>query len=255
MICLAIETTGQSAGCALAITRSSVENTPADNVFGKPVGAEDQLIMETYIKTSSNHSVKLMPMLRKMCEIAQVDTGDIGCVACSAGPGSFTGLRIGAATAKSVAFALDIGIVPVPTLDALAYNVYDTNALIAPVMDARRGQVYTAFYEWASIDGQRRLKPLTDCMADDASAIVGMLAKWGRRVVFLGDGVQLAIDAARTVGLPDFCVAPANILLQRAGSVALLGLDYYDKRMIHPHEFKPFYLRQSQAERERGVSL
>jgi tRNA threonylcarbamoyladenosine biosynthesis protein TsaB len=211
--------------------------------------------METYIKTSSNHSVKLMPMMQKMCEIAQVDISDIGCVACSAGPGSFTGLRIGAATAKSIAFALDIAVVPVPTLDALAYNVYDINALIAPLMDARRGQVYTSFYEWAAIDGRFKLKPLTACMADDARTIVGMLAQLKRPVVFIGDGAHLAVNAARDIGLQNFSVAPPHMLLQRAASVALLGLDYYEERKIHPHEFKPFYLRQSQAERERGVSL
>ncbi len=94
------------------------------------------------------HSQTILPMIDEISHKIELDLSTVDYIACSCGPGSFTGLRIGAATAKGLALGGNIDVVAVPTLDALAYNVFDTDAIICPIMDARRQQVYTAFYQW-----------------------------------------------------------------------------------------------------------
>ena len=125
---LAIDTTGQTASVAVL--------------------EDDTLLAEYTINYHMTHSQTIMPMIEQICNMIKLNKNEIDYIACSCGPGSFTGLRIGAATAKGLALGLDISVVAVPTLDALAYNIFDTSAVICPIMDARRQQVYTAFYQW-----------------------------------------------------------------------------------------------------------
>ena len=104
------------------------------------------LTAEYTVNHKKTHSQTLMPMLDEICKMTELDRGSLDAVAVSSGPGSFTGLRIGAATAKGIGMALRIPLIAVPTLAALAYNFWGTSALICPLMDARRGQVYQALY-------------------------------------------------------------------------------------------------------------
>ena len=104
------------------------------------------LTAEYTVNHKKTHSQTLLPMLDEICRMAELDKTKIDAIAVSAGPGSFTGLRIGAATAKGLGLALERPIVPVPTLEGLAYNLYGTDALICPVMDARRSQVYNGLF-------------------------------------------------------------------------------------------------------------
>ena len=109
---------------------------------------EEQLIAEYTLNYKKTHSQTLLPMLDEIVKMTELDLNEIDAIAVAAGPGSFTGLRIGSATVKGLGLALNKPIVSVPTLEGIAYNLYGTDALICPMMDARRKQVYTGLYEF-----------------------------------------------------------------------------------------------------------
>ena len=109
----------------------------------------DNLIAEYTMNYKKTHSQTLLPMLDEVKKMIELDLSTLDAIAVAAGPGSFTGLRIGSATAKGLGLALNLPIVPVKTVDALAYNLYGTDKLVCPLMDARRNQVYTGIYSFA----------------------------------------------------------------------------------------------------------
>ena len=153
---LAIEASGKVAGCALLEGGAGPE--------------EDVLLGEFSLQTGLTHSETLMPMLEKLLEGLKTDIHEVDCLALTGGPGSFTGLRIGAAAVKGLAFALDKPIIPVPTTEALAANLFMYEGdLVCPIMDARRGQVYTGLYRFENgklktAVGQQAV-PLEDILA------------------------------------------------------------------------------------------
>ena len=108
---------------------------------------DDLLVAEYSVNYKKTHSQTLLPMLDEIVKMTELDLNTIDAIAVAAGPGSFTGLRIGAATAKRIALVLDKPILPVPTVDSLAFNLFGTQDLVCPIMDARRHQVYTGIYE------------------------------------------------------------------------------------------------------------
>lgn len=227
---LGIDTTGQTASAALL--------------------EDERLIAEFTLNYKLTHSQTIMPMIAEIIEKSETDKASIDCIACAAGPGSFTGLRIGAATAKGFALALDKPIVAVPTLDALAYNVFESGKIICPIMDARRNQVYAAFYMWEN----GRLLRLTDHMAESIERVIEIAEMLEQEVIFLGDGVP--VHRARLEENEDFLFAPAHCNLQRAASVAALGRILAEDGMAKPgEELELIYLRKSQAEREREERL
>ena len=123
-------------------------------------GEEEAVLLAEYtINYKKTHSQTLLPMLDEIVKMTELDLDTIDAVATAAGPGSFTGLRIGSATAKGLGFALNKPLVAVPTLDALAFNLYGTENLICPLMDARRNQVYTGIYEFHQGRLQRLMEP------------------------------------------------------------------------------------------------
>ena len=109
---------------------------------------DDNLLAEYTVNYKKTHSQILLPMLDEIVKMTEFDLNTLDAVAVAAGPGSFTGLRIGSATAKGLGLALDKPLIPVPTVEALAYNLYDVSGLVCPIMDARRGQVYTGIYRF-----------------------------------------------------------------------------------------------------------
>ena len=125
------------------------------------VVSDDNLIGEYTINYKKTHSQTLLPMLDEVAKMTELDLKTIDFIAVSAGPGSFTGLRIGSATAKGLALALDKQIVSVPTVDALAYNLWGSADVVCPLMDARRNQTYTGLY---SFDGKEDSRPIQGCM-------------------------------------------------------------------------------------------
>lgn len=211
------------------------------------VTENNTLLGEYTTNQKKTHSQTLLPMLEELVNRLELDLNTIDAIAVSMGPGSFTGLRIGSATAKGLGLALDKPIIPVPTIDALAFNLWGTDKLICPLMDARRQQAYTGLYTFKN--GQL-LTIIKQC-AVDISEIVEEVNKAGEPVVFLGDGVPVFKEyLAEYVTVP-YEFAPATCHIQRATSVAALGEALYGNGIVETaREYKPDYLRLSQAERE-----
>lgn len=207
----------------------------------------DELITVEYtVNYKKTHSQTLLPMIDTVASMVELDLSELDAIAVSGGPGSFTGLRIGAATAKGLGLALDKPLIHVPTVDALAYNMYGCEGLVCPMMDARRGQVYAGIYRMK--DGMEILKPQ---YAADLEELLDELGRMGEPVVFLGDGVPVSLDAIRQSCRVNWRLAPPNMNRQRAASVAALGAMYYRAgRTESAAEHTPDYLRLSQAERE-----
>ena len=217
-------------------------------VASAAVTEDDTLLAEYTICYKKTHSQTLLPMLDEIRKNIELDMSSIDAIAISAGPGSFTGLRIGSATAKGLGLALDKPLIAVPTLEAMAYNLYDTPGVICPIMDARRRQVYTGIYEFC--DG--KLQILENQMAVSVTEIAEKLNALGREVIFLGDGVPVYRKTLAEVMKIPYSFAPAHMNRQRASAVAVLGAQYYVQgRAESAMEHKPDYLRLSQAERER----
>ena len=210
-------------------------------------------IAEYTINYKKTHSQTLLPMLDEIVKMTDMNLDTIDAIAVAGGPGSFTGLRIGSATAKGLGLALKKPLIHIPTLEGLAYNLWGTDKIVCPIMDARRGQVYAGIYEF---DGQK-LHILEDQMAVPIEELGEKLKKYlkeGRRVTFLGDGVPVHKTKIKEEILPGEAVtfAPANMNRQRAASVGTLGMQYYKEGKIETAmEHEPEYLRVSQAERER----
>ena len=207
----------------------------------------DILLGEYTMNHKKTHSQTLLPMLDELAKMIELDLNTLDAIAVSMGPGSFTGLRIGSATAKGLGLALDKPIIPVPTVDALAYNIWDTDKQICPLMDARRQQAYTGLYQFE--DG-KLVTRIPQC-AVDISEIIEKVNETQKPVIFLGDGVPVFADyIAEHLTVP-YTYAPATCNRQRAASVAALGAVLYEQGIVeHAREHKPDYLRLSQAERE-----
>lgn len=210
----------------------------------------EQVIAEYTVNYKKTHSQTLLPMLDEVAKMVELDMGTIDAIAVAAGPGSFTGLRIGSATAKGLGLALGKPLVGVPTLHGLAYNLCGTDSIVCPIMDARRGQVYTGIYEFQG----NELIVLEDQMAVSIEELGEKLKKYDRKIIFLGDGVPVFRNVLTEEILAGKSVAfaPANMNRQRAASVGTLGIRYYKEGKIQTAaEHGPDYLRASQAERER----
>ncbi len=213
---------------------------------------EENVIAEYSVNHKKTHSQTLMPMLDEIVRMTETELESIDHIAVSVGPGSFTGLRIGVATAKGLGLALDKKLVAVPTLGAMAYNLCDYSGLVVPVMDARRNQVYTGIYRFED------QKPI--CVMDqtpmDSFELIQRIKELSRSdayaPIFLGDGVEVIKNALNEVD--DFKVkfALPHLSRQKASAVGLLAIELAKKgELVDASELKPVYLRLSQAERER----
>lgn len=215
----------------------------------------DNLIAEYTINHKKTHSQTLVPMLDEIRNMTELDMGTLDAIAVAAGPGSFTGLRIGSATAKGLGLALDKPIIAVPTVDALAYNLYGSDKVICPLMDARRNQVYTGLYKFTrqKQEAPYEMKQLLEQCAVDIREIADNINELGREVIFLGDGVSVFAEVLTNIIKVPYSFAPACCNRQRAACVAALGETLFEKGMLQTAaEHAPDYLRLSQAERERA---
>ena len=229
---------------SLAIESSSL-------VASAAILEDDVLIAEYTTNHKITHSQTLLPMINEIISMTNTDKKSIDAIAVSGGPGSYTGLRIGSATAKGIGMALDIPLIHVPTIDAMAYNAYGYNGIIVPIMDAKRSQVYTGIFRFddngfntilknSAISVDELLKNVLDVAADD-------------KILFIGDGIPAYknIIEDRLDGRVKYEFAPANMNRQRAASVAVLGACYMEQgKCENASEHLPEYLRLSQAERE-----
>lgn len=232
MLTLAIESTAVTASAAL------VRN--------------GELIGEYTLNSAGTHSATLLPMAEDILKKSNTDIDDIDLFACAAGPGSFTGVRIGAALIKGLAFAGEKPCVGVSSLEALAYNLSAHVGIICPVMNARRGQVYTAIF---SSDGSGNIQRL---MADSAIPTeelypqLDLYKNDGLDIRFVGDGYSIT----ESYGAKP---TPQRLRWQSAASVAAVAERIYgeteDKSAFAPELLLPVYLRLPQAQREREERL
>lgn len=211
------------------------------------VVTDDILTAEYTVNFKKTHSQTLLPMIDQVMNMLEMEPAEIDAIAVAGGPGSFTGLRIGGATAKGLGLALKKPLIHVPTVDAMAYNLWGSRALVCPIMDARRNQVYTGLYHV-----ERELETVKPQCAMDMGELIGELNDRGEPVIFLGDGVAVCRGQIEEQMKTEFSFAPASHNRQRAASVAALGMEYYKRGMSEAAaDFAPDYLRKSQAERER----
>ncbi len=252
---------------------------------------DDIMTAEYTVDFKKTHSQTLLPMLDEIVNLLELDLDTIDAIAVAGGPGSFTGLRIGAATAKGLGLALKKPLVHVPTVDAMAYNMWGTSGLVCPIMDAKRSQVYTGLYHVE--DG---LKVLMEQCPMDMRELARLLNERGERVIFLGDGVPVYRSIIEEEMQVSYGFAPAQMNRQRASCVAVLGMtallgagsgvgtgagavigagtgagavtgagtgagavtgagDYHGARLVSAADFAPDYLRKPQAERQREAEL
>jgi len=208
---------------------------------------EDTMLAEYTVNFKKTHSQTLLPMLQEIVKMIELDMETVDGIAVSSGPGSFTGLRIGSATAKGLGLALNKPIISVPTVDGLAYNLFGTDKLICPMMDARRNQVYTGLYCFKG----NELHKILDQRAVLVDEIIEEINQRGQNVIYLGDGSKVYEDIIRENTKVNFQFAPMHMNRQRAGAIGALGIQYYNKNQMQTAaQHQPIYLRLSQAERE-----
>ena len=220
---LALETSARAVSCAV------MED-------GAPVASAWQ-------QTGLTHSRTLMPMVEAMLQNSELRPEELDAVAVAAGPGSFTGIRIGVSAAKGLAWALGKPCVAVSTLEAMAAPLGCAEGLILCAMDARRQQIYNALFLAAG----GRLTRLIPDRAVALPLLAGELEKLNAPVFLVGDGAKLTASFLEEQGLP-YVLAPENLRWQSAWGVAMAAMD---KKPGDAHQLLPVYLRLSQAERER----
>ena len=209
---------------------------------------DEQTVAEYTVNYKKTHSQTLLPMLDEIVKMTEYDLNTIDAIAVAGGPGSFTGLRIGSATAKGLGLALDKPLIHVPTVDGMAYNLFGCKGLICPMMDARRNQVYTGIYRY-----ENQFEIVEEQMAISVEELIEKLNQYGEQVTFLGDGVPVYENLLKEGLKIPYSFAPAHVNRQSAAAVGALGMQYYKEGKIETaKEHQPDYLRLSQAERERA---
>ena len=209
---------------------------------------DEQTIAEYTVNYKKTHSQTLLPMLDEIVKMTEFDLSTVDAIAVAGGPGSFTGLRIGSATAKGLGLALDKPLIHIPTVDGMAYQLFGNGGLICPIMDARRNKVYTGIYRF-----ENDFEIVEAQMAISVQELIEKLNAYGEKVTFLGDGVPV-YKAQLEEGLRvEVSYAPAHMNRQSAAAVGALGMKYFiEGKTESAREHQPDYLRLSQAERERA---
>ena len=229
----------------LAIDSSSMVATVA-------ITTDGILNAEYTINHKKTHSQTLLPMIAEIVKMIEIDMDSIDAVAITGGPGSYTGLRIGSATAKGIGLALNKPIINVPTMDALAYNLYSSQYVICPIMDARRGQVYTGIYKFEETE-MKTIKPQCIMMIDE---LIKELDTIKESVMFLGDGVDVHKQLIDDIMDTKHYYAPVSMNRHKASTLGTIAEIYYKNGKTETaKEHKPEYLRLSQAERELKAKM
>lgn len=217
---------------------------------------EDEVMRAEYtVNYKKTHSQTLLPMIDEIVKMTETDLNQLDAIAVAGGPGSFTGLRIGSATAKGLGLALDKPIISVPTVLGLAYNYYGYPQPICPIMDARRGQVYTGIYCFRE---NKRIICLEQCAISLQELIVTIeemvsAGTMTENIVFLGDGVPVHRKCIDELLQVPHTFAPPHLNGQRAGALGVCAMQLAEEGKFETAaEHHPDYLRLSQAERERA---
>ena len=210
--------------------------------------SEDVLVAQTVINHKKTHSQKMMPQIEEMFRAAELMPSDVGAYAAAVGPGSFTGVRIGVATAKAMAQAADKPCVAVSTLEALAFSSKFFDGIVSPILDARRGQVYNALFE----GGKDGLTRICDDRALALDELLQQLKSTNKPVIFMGDATLVFKDEIIAALGEQAFFAPKISNLNLAGAVAEIGLERLKSGETTEYsKLVPSYIRLSQAEREK----
>ena len=216
------------------------------------VVTEDAVLAEYTVNFKKTHSQTLLPMIEEIMKMTETEGKDLSAIAVTAGPGSYTGLRIGASTVKGLGLVWQIPIVPVSTIAVLAANYAGHEGLICPILDARRGQVYGGLYRFSGITPVAEIEPCCTLLQD----LISEVNRRNEKVIFLGDGVPVHKETLESSVTCEFTFAPMNKALQSAASLGLLAVGLFKEgKTVTAEEMVPEYLRQSQAEREREERL
>ncbi|MBC8059334.1 MAG: tRNA (adenosine(37)-N6)-threonylcarbamoyltransferase complex dimerization subunit type 1 TsaB [Clostridiaceae bacterium] len=207
---------------------------------------ENRLLGEINFNYKKQHSVILMTMVEHLLKNLALNIGDIDGFVISKGPGSFTGLRIGIATVKGLSAGTGKPFLGVSSLDALAYNMAFTTGIICPILDALRGNVYTALYKFQGATLER----ITDYLVISLEELITLLKEHESPYTFIGDAVHIYKNTL-IEALPNVQFAPVHLNLVRASALGELGLTFLALgQQDDINSFAPLYLRKSQAERE-----
>ena len=208
---------------------------------------DEALIAQSFRDTGLTHSQTLLPMTEELLAHCGLTVADLDLIAVAAGPGSFTGLRIGVTTAKGLAWAAQLPCAGCSTLEAMAWNLAGLDGELCAAMDARRHQVYNARFRAEN----GTITRLTEDRAIALEDLIEELRGTKTTQIVLGDGARLCWEALTAAGIPAR-LAPPNLRQQTAWGVARLGLELAKAgQTVPPEELVPVYHRLSQAERER----
>jgi tRNA threonylcarbamoyladenosine biosynthesis protein TsaB len=223
MLILAVDTSTKTAGIALL--------------------NDDEILFDIFVNLGINHSIVLLPALHDLCRLSCVDIGSIDLFVCTIGPGSFTGLRVGASTVKGLAMATDKPVVGVSTLDALAFNIVGSEKLVCPMLDAKKNQVYTTLFRIAQDSILEKIE------SEKVIDVEEFLRRMDEDAIFVGDG------AIKYAGLINDILPGKSFFASywhqyvRASAVGLLGRrKYFEGDVLDSLTFTPRYLRLSEAE-------
>lgn len=220
----------------------------AATVAAVAVVEDDKVICDYTMNDKKNHSQTIMPMIEAVKNQLNLDMKTLDAIAVSSGPGSYTGLRIGSATAKGLAHVLDVPIVGISTIESMAHNIEETEHIICPMLDARRQHVFAGAYHY--IDG--RIENLIEIDQWSVVELVSKLSAFNRGVVFLGDGMT-AHKALIEENLDTrfIHIARPTEFLPRAVNTAFLAIKRLNEGNTEDYmTHQPNYYRLSQAERE-----
>ena len=209
---------------------------------------DDVILYETIINVGLNHSEVLLPAIDQACLQARIKIAEIDLFACTIGPGSFTGLRIGVSTLKGLMLATGKPAVGISSLAALALNVSKSSKIICSVMDAGRGQVYVAYYRY----NEHGLIDQMDIeKAVDPREII---QNPEQEIIFVGDGAIKYADILSNTKTSEINIASALQQYIRASSVGFLGREKYDRNeLLNAETFGPFYLRSADAHMKKAL--
>lgn len=242
MYILSVDTTAKTAACALCSVTEDGKLFPVSSCV---------------LNSTLTHSESILPMIDFCLKNARVSLSEVDCFGISAGPGSFTGVRIGISTVKGLAFSGNAKCVPVSALEALAFNGdgAEAGSIICPVMDARRNQFYNALFELGNDGGLVRL--CEDRAIDYADLLSELEGNYGdRKIILTGDGAELCLKLMNKAASNNLNIRFIGYdkTFQNGVSVAKSALLHMDEAILSD-SLSPVYLRMSQAERERSEKL
>lgn len=215
----------------------------ATMVSGVALASRGEIKAELTLQIGKTHSELLLPHIKALLQMAGVEKKSLRAVAVSIGPGSFTGLRIGLATAKALAYALKIPLIGVPTLEALAYGIAAPGVVLAPLLDAQKGNVYHAAFSWE----QEGLQEVLPASVGPIDAVLEELGALSLPVLAVGEAAVL--HSGKILDKNGVFLAPGHTVISRASSVALLGETMLERGEIADlMQMEPLYVRRSEAE-------